>query len=73
MALDRLKGIPVAAFVGGEDSEWLRGSRETKRKLDRLGIENTLEVVPGEGHVIRLDPAKLFDLLDNRRQRVQER
>lgn len=59
MALDRLKGIPVAAFVGGEDSEWLRGSRETKRKLDRLGIENTLEVVPGEGHVIRLDPARL--------------
>jgi hypothetical protein len=67
-ALDRLKGIPVAAFVGGEDSEWVRGSREAKRKLDGLGIENTLEVVPGEGHVVRLDPAKLFDLLDKRRR-----
>ena len=68
-ALDRLKGIPVAAFVGGEDSGWVRGSRETKEKLDRLGIENTLEVVSGEGHVVGLDPSKLFDLLDKRRQK----
>ena len=66
-ALDRLKGIPLAAFVGGEDSGWVRGSRETKEKLDRLGIENTLDVVPGAGHVIALDPGKLFDLLDKRR------
>jgi len=66
-ALHNLKGIPVAAFVGGEDSGWLRGSREAKQKLDALGIANTLEVVPGEGHVIQLDPAKLFDLLETRR------
>lgn len=72
-ALERLKGIPVAAFVGGEDSEWVRGSRETKKRLDWLGIENTLEVVPREGHVIRLDPAKLFDLLDKRRQKSTPR
>jgi hypothetical protein len=39
----------------------------TKAELDRLGIENTLKVVPREGHVIALDPAKLFDLLDTRR------
>ena len=66
-ALARLQGIPIAAFVGGEDSEWVRGSQQTKAELDRLGIENTLKVVPGEGHVIALDPAKLFDLLDTRR------
>ena len=68
-ALNRLKEIPVAAFVGGEDSGWVRDSRETKEKLDRLGIENILEVVSGEGHVIALDPAKLFDLLDKRRHK----
>ncbi len=66
-ALDRLQGIPVAAFAGGEDTEWVRGSRETKQELDRLGIQNTLTIVPGQGHVMRLDPAALFDLLDKRR------
>jgi len=69
VALDRLKGIPVAAFVGREDTAWVRGSRETKEKLDRLGIENTLEVVAGQGHVIALSPARLFDLLEKRRQK----
>lgn len=73
MALDRLRGIPVAAFVGGEDAEWARSSRETKQKLDALGIENMLEIVPGEGHVIRLTPARLFDLLDKTRPRFQRR
>jgi pimeloyl-ACP methyl ester carboxylesterase len=66
-ALGRIKGIPVAAFVGEQDSEWVRDSRNTKRKLDALGIENTLVVVPGAGHVIALDSAKLFDLLERRR------
>lgn len=66
-ALERLKGIPVAAFAGGDDAEWSSGSQETKAKLDRLGVANTLEIVPGESHVIRLDPAMLFDLLDTRR------
>ena len=66
-ALKSLKGIPVAAFVGGDDTEWVRGSREASRELDRLGIQNTLTIVPGSGHVIRLDPGKLFDLLDQTR------
>jgi poly(3-hydroxybutyrate) depolymerase len=66
-ALKNLKGIPVAAFVGGDDIEWTRGSREASHELDRLGIQNTLTIVPGSGHVIRLDPGKLFDLLDHRR------
>jgi hypothetical protein len=66
-ALGRLEGIPVAAFAGGEDSEWLRGSPDTKERLDALGIENTLEVVAGAGHMVKVDPNKLFDLLDRRR------
>ena len=66
-ALKSLKGIPVAAFVGGDDTEWARGSREASQELDRLGIQNTLTVVRGSGHVIHLDPGKLFDLLDQTR------
>jgi poly(3-hydroxybutyrate) depolymerase len=52
-ALDSLKGIPVAAFVGGDDTEWVRGSRDASQEMDRLGIQ--------------LDPEKLFDLLDRSR------
>jgi dienelactone hydrolase len=63
-ALANLKGIPVAAFAGEQDEEWVRESRQTKKKLDKLGVKNTLEVLPGEGHVMRLDPVRLFDLLD---------
>jgi hypothetical protein len=66
-ALGRIKGIPVAAFVGENDREWVRESRKTKKKLDALGIENKLTVVPLAGHVIAIDPAKLFDVMDKRR------
>ncbi len=66
-ALGRILGIPVAAFVGENDTEWVRESRNTKKKLDALGIENKLTVVPGAGHVIAIDPAKLFDVMDKRR------
>jgi poly(3-hydroxybutyrate) depolymerase len=65
--LNQLKGIPVAAFVGENDPDWMRGSKATKQKLDALGIANTLEIVPGQSHVINVDPAKLFDILDSRR------
>jgi hypothetical protein len=66
-ALGPLKGIPVAAFVGAKDSEWMRGSQDSKEKLDALGVANTLDVVPGAALVLPLDPAKLFDRLDQRR------
>jgi poly(3-hydroxybutyrate) depolymerase len=66
-ALKDLKGIPVAAFVGGDDAAWARGSRAASQELDRLGVQNTLTIVPGSGHLVRLDPGKLFDLLDQRR------
>jgi predicted esterase len=65
--LNQLKGISVAAFVGENDPDWVRGSKATKQKLDALGIANTLEIVPGQSHVIKVDPAKLFDILDSRR------
>ena len=72
-ALKNLKGIPVAAFAGGDDTEWVRGSRDASQELDRLGIQNTLTIAPGSGHVIRLDPGKLFDLLDQTRPHTAAR
>jgi predicted peptidase len=67
--LGQLKGISVTAFVGEEDPDWVRGSRATKQKLDALGIENTLTIVPGQSHAVKVDPIKLFDLLDARRHK----
>lgn len=32
-----------------------------------MGIENALEVVAVSGHMVKVDPSKLFDLLDRRR------
>jgi len=67
--LGQLKGISVAAFVGEEDPDWVRGSKATKQKLDALGIENTLTILPGQSHVIKVDPVRLFDFLDARRRK----
>ncbi len=71
-ALSRIKGIPVAAFAGEQDTEWVRESRKTKKKLDALGIENKLTIVPNAGHVIAIDPAKLFDVMEKRRPKNAE-
>lgn len=63
--LAELKDIPVAMFVGENDSGWREGSEETQRALTRLGGHATLELAPGEGHIIRsLTGARLFDLLE---------
>jgi predicted peptidase len=63
--LAELKDIPVAMFVGENDSGWRAGSEETQRILTGLGGHATLELAPGEGHIIRsLTGARLFDLLE---------
>lgn len=63
--LAELKDIPVAMFVGENDSGWREGSEETQRILTGLGGRATLELAPGEGHIIRsLTGARLFDLLE---------
>jgi len=63
--LPELKDIPVAMFVGENDSGWREAAQETQRALAALGGRATLELAPGEGHIIRsLTGARLFDLLE---------
>ncbi|MFZ0548621.1 MAG: hypothetical protein WAM60_24440, partial [Candidatus Promineifilaceae bacterium] len=65
--LANLKGIPVAMFVGGDDSGWVAQMTAAEQAMTDLGIAATLEIVPGEGHIIQsLDGGvELFDLLDS--------
>ena len=51
--LDRLKGIQVSMFVGAEDKTWVKGGTRVKKRLDELGIDCSLTIVPDEGHVIQ--------------------
>jgi predicted esterase len=64
--LDELIDIPVAMFVGEHDTTWIAGMEATAESLTDLGGTVSLEIVPGEGHVIQsLTGAQLFDLLES--------
>lgn len=64
--LEKLKNIPVAMFVGEQDTTWLEAMQATEKELSRLGGTVSLEIVPGEQHVIKsLTGEKLFDLLES--------
>lgn len=64
--LERLTDIPVAMFVGAQDTGWIGRMEETEAELSRLGGQVSLEIVPNEGHVIQsLDGGEeLFALLE---------
>ncbi|MGB0385766.1 MAG: hypothetical protein ACPGWR_13180 [Ardenticatenaceae bacterium] len=62
-----LKDIPVAMFVGEEDSSWIPRMEQTEEALSALGGQVSLEILPGEGHLIRSlqGGETLFDLLES--------
>ncbi len=64
-ALDRLAGLKINMFVGGNDGGWLDSMAATQAELKRLGFDSTYEVVPAEGHFVRsltgANSARLFD------------
>ncbi|MFQ5670504.1 MAG: nuclear transport factor 2 family protein [Acidobacteriota bacterium] len=65
--LERLRGIPVHLFAGGEDRVWVRQETRTQQRLEQLGFDVTLEVFPGEGHVPSTMKGQVMDLLDTLR------
>ena len=68
--LPALKEMPIAMYVGANDSGWLRPMRETAATLNNQGGTVTLEVVPDEGHFIRtlIGGEALFIQLESFRQ-----
>lgn len=65
-ALENLKGIGVAMFVGGDDSGWLEPSTRTRDVLQQQGNTVELRVIEGQGHILgdALPGKDLFDALE---------
>jgi predicted esterase len=64
--LANLVDITVSMFVGENDGSWVSRMQTAEQALTELGGQVTLEIMPGEGHVIRsLNGERLFDLLES--------
>jgi dipeptidyl aminopeptidase/acylaminoacyl peptidase len=69
--LNVLTDIPIALYVGENDTSWVERMTATEAELQRLGGQVSLVVVPNEGHVIQsLTGAELYDLLDSYRGEI---
>ncbi|MFN8456115.1 MAG: alpha/beta hydrolase-fold protein [Anaerolineae bacterium] len=67
--LELLKDIPVAMFVGEQDSGWREAMEQAQQELTRLGGHATLEVQPGEGHILHsITAAELFEIFEAARK-----
>ncbi len=49
--LAELRGVPVSMFVGGDDGEWVERSRDAAASLVAAGVDVSLTIFDGEGHV----------------------
>lgn len=58
--------IPVRMFVGADDTPWVAPMEEARDALLASGGDVTLEILPGEGHIIGAlrDGVRIFDELD---------
>jgi pimeloyl-ACP methyl ester carboxylesterase len=65
-ALGDLVDVPVRMFAGENDPGWVAPMQETVATLTELGADATLEIFPGEGHIIGAlsDGVQIFDELD---------
>jgi pimeloyl-ACP methyl ester carboxylesterase len=59
-----LAAIPVWLLVGEFDAGWVEASQSTQEALEAQGIDVTLEIVPGQDHVLLLSPVRLMDWID---------
>lgn len=62
--LSVLQGKPIWLLVGELDAPWVAGTESTASALESVGISSRVDIVPGQGHVIRLDPNNLLDWID---------
>lgn len=64
-----LLGVPVWLMVGELDAPWVAGAEETASVLRDAGVEVTLTVLPGQGHVLTVSPEVMMDFIDEANRR----
>lgn len=52
-ALRDLTDIPITLFAGSTDTAWVDAAEDTAERLEDLGANVTLQVVPGAGHLLQ--------------------
>ncbi len=65
-AFPDLLDIPVRMFVGGNDPSWIAPMEAANEAMTELGIDSTIEIFEGEGHIITAlsDGVRVFEELD---------
>lgn len=64
-SLAPLSRMPIAMYVGSEDSRWRSECDSAHAALVRAGARCSLTVVPGDGHMLpSMTPARIADALD---------
>ncbi len=63
--LERMKDIPVSMIVGEQDGGWVERSIAAQKRLEALGGNVSLEIVPRAGHRVfhQIAPEKVLDLM----------
>lgn len=62
--LEPFAGKPVWLMVGEMDQGWHASTESTRATLEAAGITSRVDVIRGQGHVLRLDDRILMDWLD---------
>ena len=63
-SLAALAGVPVRLMVGAHDVRWVTGSQSTAESLRAAGAKVTLDIVPGQGHVLHVPERELVRWLE---------
>jgi len=65
-SLAALADAPVWMMVGEGDTNWVSRSEATAEQLEAAGVEVTHEVLPGQGHVLRVSQDELVSWIEGR-------
>ena len=62
--LQKAAGKFAWLLVGANDLPWKKLAERTLKVLQEAKLDATLKVLPGQGHLIRIQPKELFDYID---------
>jgi len=65
-ALTALAGVPTLLLVGENDTQWVALSEATLAALEGAGVPATLDILPGQDHVLTVPQADLVEWIEGR-------